>query len=130
MREIYKDLNCTIFGDTNKKDEIKKYINNIKVNYSEIKDDEKYFHNDECPISFEKFNDDDLVILLKCRHYFKSNEVLEDLLSKMYANENIIFCPLCKNKEQNFNEEEDYFEGIDFTDIINNNNDNNNDNNN
>ena len=48
----------------------------------------------------------------------------------MYANENIIFCPLCKNKEQNFNEEEDYFEGIDFTDIINNNNDNNNNDNN
>ena len=70
LREIYKDLNCIIFGDTNKKDEIKKYINNIKVNYSEIKDDEKYFHNDECPISFEKFNDDDLVILFKMQTLF------------------------------------------------------------
>ena len=38
------------------------------------------------------------------------------MLSNMYTRKNIIFCPLCKNEEQKFNDDEDYYPDIDFID--------------
>jgi hypothetical protein len=109
LRHIYNDFTSELIGDYFEiKTEIKKFINEKKVKFSEIKDDKEYYHNDDnmCAISFEEFNDNDDILPFECKHYFRIDEKSSEMLINMYTKQLNIYCPMCRHEEIVFYEEE------------------------
>jgi hypothetical protein len=56
--------------------------------YLELKDNIKY-NLEKCPITYDEFNDNSIIILLKCGHFFMKKAF--DSWSKIHN-----ICPLCR----------------------------------
>jgi hypothetical protein len=59
---------------------------------NEITFDKKICKNDKCPITFDEFNVNDIVILLDCHHCFEPASI------KKWLSEHKAECPICRLK--------------------------------
>jgi hypothetical protein len=75
---------------------IKDFIDSHTLSYSDVKDNENYYHDQHCMISLTKFYSNDNVLVFDCNHYLKINRKNRNSLSTMYRNKLSIFCPKCR----------------------------------
>lgn len=87
---IYNEIS-NLFDNNNNTNEEKKVINDkgreqlLYTNY------DKTIHSEtNCPITFDEFKEDEIIVKLPCSHYF-SKKAIETWLFEKSA-----YCPLCK----------------------------------
>ena len=87
---IYNEI-INWFNNISNTNEVKKVISNKGKEQLLYIEYDKAIHNEtKCPITFEKFKQDEVIVKLPCFHYF-SKKAIETWLFKKSA-----ICPLCK----------------------------------